>query len=168
MNRLRIFSLLLLLASGVSAGTDNLGQPLKLYIALNGDDRNEGTIEAPFKTLEKARDTIRQIKVSGWLPSGDATVNIRGGDYYLTQSFLLNGAQDSGTTDSPIVYQAYPGEKVSLKGAKKLDTAKFEVVTAPAVLSRLPAEVRGKVKVLVAMFGRETPVELDFLQIRKS
>jgi transcription termination/antitermination protein NusG len=28
-------------------------------------------------------------------------------------------------------------------------------------------EDRGKIKVLVAMFGRETPVELDFLQIRK-
>lgn len=28
-------------------------------------------------------------------------------------------------------------------------------------------EERGKVKVLVSMFGRETPVELDFLQIRK-
>jgi transcriptional antiterminator NusG len=26
---------------------------------------------------------------------------------------------------------------------------------------------RGKIKVLVSMFGRETPVELDFLQIRK-
>ena len=29
-------------------------------------------------------------------------------------------------------------------------------------------EERGKVKVLVAMFGRETPVELDFLQVRKT
>ncbi len=28
-------------------------------------------------------------------------------------------------------------------------------------------ESHGKVKVLVSMFGRETPVELDFLQIRK-
>ncbi|HVX90230.1 MAG TPA: transcription termination/antitermination protein NusG [Candidatus Paceibacterota bacterium] len=28
-------------------------------------------------------------------------------------------------------------------------------------------EERGKVKVMVAMFGRETPVELDFLQVRK-
>jgi transcriptional antiterminator NusG len=26
---------------------------------------------------------------------------------------------------------------------------------------------RGKVKILVSMFGRETPVELDFLQVRK-
>jgi transcriptional antiterminator NusG len=29
-------------------------------------------------------------------------------------------------------------------------------------------EQRGKVKVLVSMFGRETPVELDFLQIKKA
>ncbi len=28
-------------------------------------------------------------------------------------------------------------------------------------------EARGKVKVMVTMFGRETPVELDFLQIKK-
>ena len=28
-------------------------------------------------------------------------------------------------------------------------------------------EEKGKVKVLVNMFGRETPVELDFLQIKK-
>ena len=28
-------------------------------------------------------------------------------------------------------------------------------------------EEKGKIKVLVSMFGRETPVELDFLQIRK-
>jgi len=28
-------------------------------------------------------------------------------------------------------------------------------------------EAKGKVKVNVSMFGRETPVELDFLQIKK-
>lgn len=28
-------------------------------------------------------------------------------------------------------------------------------------------EEKGKIKVLVSMFGRETPVELDFLQVRK-
>jgi transcriptional antiterminator NusG len=28
-------------------------------------------------------------------------------------------------------------------------------------------ESRGKVRVLVPMFGRETPVELDFLQVKK-
>jgi transcriptional antiterminator NusG len=33
-------------------------------------------------------------------------------------------------------------------------------------VSEVDAE-RGKVKVLVSMFGRETPVELDFLQVKK-
>jgi transcriptional antiterminator NusG len=28
-------------------------------------------------------------------------------------------------------------------------------------------EERGKIKVLVSIFGRETPIELDFLQIKK-
>ena len=28
-------------------------------------------------------------------------------------------------------------------------------------------ETRGKIKVLVSMFGRETPVELDALQVKK-
>jgi transcriptional antiterminator NusG len=34
---------------------------------------------------------------------------------------------------------------------------------------KVPAvdEARGKVKVSVSLFGRETPVELDFLQIKK-
>jgi len=26
---------------------------------------------------------------------------------------------------------------------------------------------RGKIKVMVSMFGRETPLELDFLQVKK-
>ncbi|MDP2656354.1 MAG: KOW motif-containing protein, partial [bacterium] len=29
-------------------------------------------------------------------------------------------------------------------------------------------EARGKIKVLVTVFGRETPVELDFLQVKKT
>ena len=28
-------------------------------------------------------------------------------------------------------------------------------------------EERGKIKILVSMFGRETPVELDFLQVKR-
>jgi transcriptional antiterminator NusG len=29
-------------------------------------------------------------------------------------------------------------------------------------------QAKGKVKVMVTIFGRETPVELDFLQVRKA
>lgn len=56
----------------------------------------------------------------------------------------------------------------------KIDLAKNDAVTIvdgpfkdlDGKVSEVDEE-RGKVKVLVAMFGRETPVELDFLQVKK-
>jgi transcriptional antiterminator NusG len=56
----------------------------------------------------------------------------------------------------------------------KIDLTKGESVTIvdgpfkdfEGKVSELDDE-RGKVKVLVSMFGRETPVELDFLQVKK-
>jgi transcriptional antiterminator NusG len=35
------------------------------------------------------------------------------------------------------------------------------------VAKNVKASERGKIKVSISMFGRETPVELDFLQIKK-
>ena len=32
------------------------------YVAANGADTNPGTIQQPFATLERARDTIRELK----------------------------------------------------------------------------------------------------------
>ncbi len=56
---------------------------------------------------------------------------------------------------------------IDLSGGRRgssLSTARSRTSTAK---SARVDEARGKVKVLVAMFGRETPVELDFLQIKR-
>lgn len=90
-----------------------------LYVANNGSDSNPGTLEAPFLTLEKARDTVRQLKQAGGLPDGGITVYLRGGIYNRTESFLLE-EQDSGTADKPVTYRAYPGESVRLDGGRQL------------------------------------------------
>ncbi len=57
----------------------------------------------------------------------------------------------------------------------KIDLAEGELVTiTDGPFRDLEGRVesvdqeRGKVKVLVSMFGRETPVELDFLQVKKT
>jgi transcriptional antiterminator NusG len=57
----------------------------------------------------------------------------------------------------------------------KIDLAKGDAITiVDGPFKDLEGKVsevdedRGKVKVLVSMFGRETPVELDFLQVRRS
>jgi transcription termination/antitermination protein NusG len=65
-------------------------------------------------------------------------------------------------------------EKVDTKNKHQIDVELGEIVRiADGPFKDLEGKVdaidqeRGKIKVLVSMFGRETPVELDFLQIKK-
>ena len=102
------------------------------YVAKNGNDENDGTIDAPFATIEKARDVLESIK----LPEGGVTVYVRGGTYQITKTIEF-GAKNSGTAERPITYQAYNGEKVEFVGGKTLDTSKIKKVTDEAILNRL-------------------------------
>ena len=64
------------------------------------------------------------------------------------------------TSDAPRVRIGYEqGESVRIKDGPFADF----MGTVDEVL-----EERGKIRVHVSFFGRETPVELDFLQIEKS
>ncbi|HLC15622.1 MAG TPA: right-handed parallel beta-helix repeat-containing protein, partial [Thermodesulfovibrionia bacterium] len=71
------------------------------YVSPAGNDNNPGTVDATWKTINKAADT---------LVAGD-TVYIREGTYY---DHMV--PQNSGTEDNPIVYTAWPGETVTIDG----------------------------------------------------
>ncbi len=88
------------------------------YVATDGNNANPGTIERPFRTLEKARDTVRENK------SENSTVIIRGGKYFRTRSFVLT-EQDSGQAGKPIIYRAYAGERVRLIGGREIPANRF-------------------------------------------
>jgi uncharacterized repeat protein (TIGR02543 family) len=76
-------------------------------------DTNPGTIDRPFKTIEKARDTIRALGTDGH------TVYIRGGTYRLTSALTFD-ARDSGSAGAPNVYRSYPGEQPVVSGGRLL------------------------------------------------
>jgi len=57
------------------------------------------------------------MKKTGALPVGGVTVFIRGGIYPLTNAFCLTEA-DAGTSNAPVVYRAYRGEKPILTGTR--------------------------------------------------
>lgn len=97
------------------------------YIAADGSDSADGSLKAPFKTLEKARDKVREIIAAGAYPEDGITVYLRGGDYELAQSFELTAA-DSGTENAPVTYTSYPGETARLTGSKKLSFEQFEAI----------------------------------------
>ncbi|WP_168121598.1 Ig-like domain-containing protein [Paenibacillus sp. HB172176] len=118
------------------------------YVSNDGSGSNPGTLEAPFQTLEEARDAIRELKQDEGLPDGGVTVYLRGGVYNRAGSFLLE-EQDSGTADKPITYQAYPGESVRLNGGLALEKSWFTAVSDPAILNRIISE-DARTKVLQA------------------
>ncbi|OHB67994.1 MAG: hypothetical protein A2Y77_16445 [Planctomycetes bacterium RBG_13_62_9] len=112
------------------------------YVAVDGNDTNAGTIEKPFATLEKARDTIRQTKARALGPNG-ITVYVRDGKYLRPQGFALTD-QDSGEPNRSISYRAYPGEAVRLIGGYELRPQWLSPVTpADVVYSRLDPAARG-------------------------
>ncbi len=125
----------LVCASGCSA--------MELYVAPGGSDANPGTLGRPFATLERARESIRELKQKGGMPAGKVTVYLRGGTYYLAQSLEFD-ARDSGSQAAPITYRAYGKEKAWLSGGKSLDAGLWKPVTDPAVRKRIdPRAGRG-------------------------
>lgn len=97
--------------------------------------------------------------------------------YVVRNTPRVTGFVGSGVQPVPLEEK----EIESLFRRMKSDTVKHKIdfaVDDPVVVADGPFkdlegkigevdEDRGKVKVLVPMFGRETPVELDFLQVRK-
>lgn len=67
------------------------------YVSPAGDDKNAGTREAPWKTVNHATITAR---------AGD-TVLIRDGTYEITEQIRV---ANSGTADAPITFKGYPNE----------------------------------------------------------
>lgn len=100
---------------------------LVLYVAPAGDDAWSGRLatpnpartDGPVKTLLRARDLVRALKQAGGLPDGGVEVRVHTGTYELTETFRLT-AEDAGSRAAPVVYRAFPGEKVILTGARAI------------------------------------------------
>ncbi|MDX3715760.1 MULTISPECIES: RICIN domain-containing protein [Streptomyces] len=82
------------------------------YVAPGGDDTDAGTITAPFKTLQHARDVVRTVNDD---MTGDINVYLRGGNYPVSSTINFTSA-DSGTNGHRVVYAAYQNEKPVLNG----------------------------------------------------
>ncbi|MCD9023827.1 discoidin domain-containing protein [Cohnella silvisoli] len=82
----------------------------------NGSDLNSGTINSPFKTVEKAKDTVR-LSIRNM--TGDIIVYLRGGTYPLTHTLQFDQG-DSGTNGYNVVYKNYNGETPVISGGKTI------------------------------------------------
>jgi hypothetical protein len=108
-----------------------------IYVAVNGSDDGEGTIDSPFRTLEKARDYACKYV------SEENGINIilRAGCYEMESTFEIL-KEHMGSENCPIRYLAYNKEEVIISGGTTLDGSKFRKVSDEAILERLPEEAR--------------------------
>lgn len=91
-----------LLVGGATVGTpDASAQPAgcratELFVSPDGNDKAKGTKDKPFKTIEKARDHIRDkgLNRPGRMRC-DIHVNLRAGDYPVNRTVELDD-RDSG------------------------------------------------------------------------
>ena len=118
------------------------GFATEYYVAVNGDDKNAGTSEKPFQSLEAARAAVRRRLKEA--PNTPVTVWLLGGTYSRLSPFQLT-SEDSGTAAAPVRYRAVEGQEVRLTGGRDIPAAAFKAVTDEVVLSRLDPVSRGHV-----------------------
>jgi transcriptional antiterminator NusG len=97
--------------------------------------------------------------------------------YVVRNTPNVTGFIGTGTTPTPISEE----EIKSIQKRMGIEEPKYQIDVTPGTPVKITDgpfkefegkvsevdEARGKIKVLVSMFGRETPVELDSLQIQK-
>ncbi len=145
-----ILTISMLAACGITSAATALAEQADttaaFFVAPDGNDSADGSLGAPFATITKARDAIRELKKSSGLPTGGITVYVRGGTYTLTDEILFT-EEDSGTAESPITYKAYPGEEPIISGGVFIPGKAFAKVSDKDVLSRLSSKARENVLV---------------------
>lgn len=109
--------------SGAASGPDAPQDPgtRTFFVSPGGDDSAPGTQSRPWKTIEHARDAIRQWGLNDpQRMHGDVTVNLRAGDYEVAQTITFD-ERDSGANGHQVIYRSYDGPgQARLLGAKQI------------------------------------------------
>ena len=102
------------------------------YIAPDGSDKNPGTLAKPFASLQRAQQAVRQKP---------GAVFLRAGTYYLPATLVFT-AQDSGTKDAPVIFQAYQNEKPVISGGVKLENLDWQPYTNGIFQTKVPDDLQ--------------------------
>jgi transcriptional antiterminator NusG len=143
------------------------------------EDRVKKNLEQRIKLMTSG-DEISQVVV----PT-EEEVEVRGGQMRMSDQSLnivlntpgVTGFVGSGNRPVPLreeevsqimkqMQAETPKVKVGFKQGQSVRVTDGPFVDFVGVVDEISAD-KGKVKVLLSLFGRDTPVELDFLQVEK-
>ncbi len=139
MSRLYALGLIVVLSFSIFLPDAN---SLTIYVAPGVDGQGNGTRLSPYTSLIQARDHIREIKKTKGLPQGGVKVVLKEGEHHITDTVLFT-SEDSGTSQSPIVYCANENAYVVFNGGICLKG--FQKVRNEPGSERLKADVKDKI-----------------------
>lgn len=87
-----------------------------IYVSTKGNDDGKGTKNAPFATLERAKQEVSERNDD---MTKDISVHIEGGTYLLNETLAFN-ENDSGKNGYFVNYTAEEGEEVLVSGGTKI------------------------------------------------
>ncbi len=158
---------------------ENVAQNLRQRIESMGMEDKIFNVLIPTENKIKIKNGTRKIVTEKIFPGYVLVEMIVTDDswYVVRNTPNVTGFVGSGTTPTPIS----DTEVKEIQRRMGIAEPKYKIDVTPGTPVRITDgpfkefegkvsevdESRGKVKVLVSLFGRETPVELDFLQIKK-
>ena len=84
-----------------------------IYVAVDGNDANSGSIDAPIASFARAKEMVREKKATA---TEEIKVAFKAGNYGSLENLTFT-AEDSGTAEVPITYCAYgDGDVIFLNG----------------------------------------------------
>ncbi len=112
----------------------------EIFISPKGSDNNQGTADAPLKSLEKAKQLARLIlkEASG----STVIISVGQGTYPLEKAVAFSG-EDLANETNNIIIKASENAKPVFTGSRRL--GEWKVFKDKSRLEMLPAEARSKV-----------------------
>lgn len=108
-----------------------VGMAQPFYISPGGSDANPGTLEKPFASIARAQTAVR---------GKGGEVFLRAGTYYLPETLVFREV-DSGTSNAPVIFQAYRNEQPVLSGGRRLVGLEWQPWRGGIFRATVPADL---------------------------
>lgn len=129
--------------------TRQLGKSMVFFVATYGSDNwsgkratpSENNQDGPFATWKRVQQAITEVRQKSDALKRPIKVIFDGGTYYLEEPIIFT-PKDSGTSSSPVIYEAAPQKQVTFSGGrvitgwqeKQLNGLRLWTVNLPANL----------------------------------
>lgn len=152
-----VFVLISLLLYSLNNVYTKSNSSVDFYVSTYGNDKNKGSKEYPFKTLEGAKNAIKKT-VKNKSIHKNITVYIRGGNYFIDKGIIIDNS-DSQNGQLSLNYKAYKNEKVIFIGGYNLKSDDFKPLSDKTMLDRFINKEIAK-NILVADLSKY-PINFD-------